>query len=176
MVRATLARTTRQHDWLNCAADVFRQLCLDWEVAVQRYDMKSDEVLGDSLRVAVVSRHSHPAVRSALRAHYHGWHRLPAIADLRHGHFYRRHCQAQFHRQRTPMQCRWTWSLLAKVSKTLVRSVPDLKSQSLPSKGSHQRSKMFQSPVSQTTSLLNAASASLLHSAIEPELVQLNFV
>ena len=38
------------------AAHVFRERFLKWDVAVQRCEVQSGEVLGDSLRVAVVSR------------------------------------------------------------------------------------------------------------------------
>ena len=56
-------------DWSNRAADVFRERFLEWEVAVQRYEVQSDGVLGDALRVAGVRRHSPPEVRAALQAH-----------------------------------------------------------------------------------------------------------
>ena len=51
-------------DWAICEGDTFRERFPEWEVTVQR-----DETLGDSLRVAVVSRHSPPELRAALWSH-----------------------------------------------------------------------------------------------------------
>ena len=48
---------------------VVRELLLEQEVAVLALRVPSGAVLGDSQRVAVVSRHSPPEVRVALRTH-----------------------------------------------------------------------------------------------------------
>ena len=51
-------------DWANCEGDTFREPFLEWAVTVQRGD-----TLGDSSRVAVVSRHSPQELRAALWSH-----------------------------------------------------------------------------------------------------------
>ena len=62
-------------NWANCEGDTFRERFLEWAVTVQRGD-----TLGDSLRVAVVSRHSPQELRAALWSHITVG--LSAIANL----------------------------------------------------------------------------------------------
>jgi hypothetical protein len=56
-------------EWQNLSVPDFRDQFLAWEVAVQRYEAQSLEVVSDSLRLAIVSRHSSPDVRAAVRNH-----------------------------------------------------------------------------------------------------------
>ena len=58
-------------DCTTCAAEPFKEPFLDWENPVQWYGVPSGETLGDSLMVAVIvmSRHSPPELRVALRSH-----------------------------------------------------------------------------------------------------------
>jgi hypothetical protein len=55
--------------WSSLTVPQFRQKFLEWEVAVSRYETQSDEQLSDSLKVAVLNRHSPQDVRTALRSH-----------------------------------------------------------------------------------------------------------
>ena len=58
-------------DDTNCAAEAFKERFLEWDNPVQRYGVPSGETLDDSLMVAVIvmSRHSPPELRAALRSH-----------------------------------------------------------------------------------------------------------
>ncbi len=47
----------------------FKTKLLEWEVAVSCYEVRSDEQLSDSLKVAVINRHSLQDVRTAFRSH-----------------------------------------------------------------------------------------------------------
>ena len=58
---------------------------LEWEVAVQRYEVQSGEGLRDASRVAVVSRHSLVVMRcSTSDTHYNEWH-VTAATNVANG-------------------------------------------------------------------------------------------
>ena len=56
-------------DWTDCSAEVFREKFLEWEVATQRYEAHIGERMSDSLKIAVVTRHSPVEVRNVIRTH-----------------------------------------------------------------------------------------------------------
>ena len=55
--------------WSGLTVMQFKTKFLEWEVAVARYETQSDEQLSDSLKVAVINRHSPQDGRTALRSH-----------------------------------------------------------------------------------------------------------
>ncbi len=56
-------------EWAGLRPAQFKVKFLEWEVAVARYELQSDEQLSDCLKVAVIKRHAPQDVRTGLRTH-----------------------------------------------------------------------------------------------------------